>query len=336
MKKHLLLWLTTCLMLFSVQSQAHPMAPGLWAMNEQSPGNYLVIWKTSLKPMPGISPRPVFPEQCTSDRTMSTQVEGTGQVVQWTAQCSSSLVGSEFRVEGLDGSPSGILFRLKQLDGQNHHQMLSSDNPAITIEAAPSNWQVAETYTVSGIEHLLTGLDHVLFVIMLMLLVGLGRMLIWTITLFTLGHSVTLSLAVLGYVNFPSMLVEAIIAFSILIAAAEVIRNDQRTLFRRFPWLMSGSFGLLHGMGFAGVLSEVGLPANDIPLALASFNIGIELGQLAVIAVFILTWKSILKVKADWPSYSRKIPGYIVGTLAAIWFWERVGIETLLAASQIL
>ncbi|KEQ17328.1 HupE/UreJ family protein [Endozoicomonas numazuensis] len=324
------------LLILSGKVSAHPMAPGLWAMNEQTPGNFLVIWKTSLKPMPGIRLTPVLPEGCISNSQLTGNQEGTGQVVQWTTDCSSiDLIGSEFRVEGLDGSPSGVLFRMKTLDGNLYHQMLSSDDPAITLSPAPDALEIMWTYVVSGFDHLLSGLDHVFFVIMLTLLVGWGRQLVWTITLFTLGHSVTLSLTALGYVNFPVMLVEAIIALSIVVAAAEVIRNDSKSLFRRRPWLMSGGFGLLHGMGFAGVLSEFGLPTNDIPLALAAFNIGIEIGQLLVIAVFIVIWKGILKIKSDWSSLSQQLarltPAYAIGAVAALWFWQRIGLEPLLA-----
>ncbi|WP_079253591.1 HupE/UreJ family protein [Endozoicomonas arenosclerae] len=334
--KHCLLFFSLLLMLIG-KAIAHPMAPGLWAMNEQSPGHFLVIWKTSLKPMPGIQLTPMLPEGCVSNSELAGRKEGTGQVVQWTTNCSSiSVIGSEFKVDGLDGSPSGVLFRLKTLEGNSYHQMLTSDDPAITLSAAPSAMDIMWTYVVSGFDHLLSGLDHVFFVIMLTLLVGWGRQLVWTITLFTLGHSVTLSLTALGYVNFPVMLVEAIIALSIVVAAAEVIRNDSNSLFRRRPWLMSGGFGLLHGMGFAGVLSEFGLPANDIPLALAAFNIGIEIGQLLVIAVFIVIWKGILKIKSNWSSLSQQMarltPAYTIGAVAALWFWQRIGIEPLLAS----
>ncbi len=333
--KHGVLLISLLLMLVG-KATAHPMAPGLWVMNEQSPGHYLVIWKTSLKPMPGISPAPILPEGCISDGQLSGSKEGTGNVVQWTTDCSSiERIGSEYRVEGLDGSPSGVLFRMKTLDGNSYHRMLSSDDPSITIEPAPSALEVMWTYVVSGFDHLLSGLDHDFFVIMLTLLVGWGRQLFWTITLFTLGHSVTLSLTALGYVNFPVMLVESIIAMSIVVAAAEVIRNDKSSLFRRHPWLMSGGFGLLHGMGFAGVLSEFGLPQNDIPLALAAFNIGIEVGQLLVIAAFMVLWKGLLMVKSDWSQWSQKLakllPAYTIGAVAALWFWQRTGIEPLLA-----
>ena len=330
------LLILSLLLFMAGKASAHPMAPGLWALNEQSPGHFLVIWKTSLKPMPGIRPTPILPEGCVSDSQLAGRKEGTGQVVQWTTDCSSiALTGSEFRVDGLNGSPSGVLFRMKTLEGNHYHQMLSSDDPAITIEAAPGALDIMWTYVVSGFDHLLSGLDHVFFVLMLTLLVGWGRQLFWTITLFTLGHSVTLSLTALGYVNFPVMLVEAIIALSIVVAAAEVIRNDPDSLFRRRPWLLSGGFGLLHGMGFAGVLSEFGLPANDVPLALAAFNIGIEIGQLLVIAVFITAWKSILFLKSDWSritqQLARRLPAYSMGAIAALWFWQRAGIEPLLA-----
>ncbi|MRI32454.1 hypothetical protein EOPP23_05575 [Endozoicomonas sp. OPT23] len=318
--------------LLAAQAQAHPMAPGLWALNEQAPGVFLVTWKATLKENTAEKAQPLFPNGCYAEDRPNQTIEGTGQISQWTMNCSAiELENAEFKVSGLEGSPSGVLFRMKRLDGHNQHTMLSSEQPSINITAAPESMDTMKTYLLSGFDHLVGGIDHVLFVLLLTLLVGWGRQLFWTITLFTLGHSVTLSLTVLGYVDFPVMLVESIIAFSIVVAAAEVIKRDDNSPFKKRPWLMSGSFGLLHGMGFAGALAEFGLPANDIPLALAAFNIGIEIGQLAVIALFVAAWKLLLKVKSDWPVFVRWIPSYACGALAGLWFWQRLGLEPLLA-----
>ncbi|MGI9275190.1 MAG: HupE/UreJ family protein [Endozoicomonas sp.] len=310
---------------------AHPLAPTLWAMNEQSPGVFLVTWKSSLKPIPGLELTPVFPEKCQATSVPVGSREGTGSLLQWTMKCQPVLaINDSFSVSGLDSSPAGVLFRLRTLDGRSAHRMLNSAAPDYTIEEELSAWGVMKNYINTGIGHLLGGIDHVLFVIALTLLVGWNRRLFWTVTLFTLGHSVTLSLTALGYVRFPVSLVESIIALSIVMAAVEIVRRDRSSLFQRRPWLMSGGFGLLHGMGFAGALSEVGLPANDIPLALAAFNIGIELGQLAVICLFALAWKTLAKLRAQWPEYVRTLPAYALGTLAAFWFWQRTGIEPFL------
>ena len=328
------LFLLLSLVFIAKTVSAHPLAPTLWAMNEQAPGVFLVTWKSSLKPIPGLELAPVFPDKCQATTTPVGSKEGTGSLLQWTMKCQPTLtINDSFSVSGLEGSPAGVLFRLRMLDGGSAHRMLDSAGPTYTIEEAPSALDVMKNYIHTGIGHLLGGIDHVLFVIALTLLVGWNRRLFWTVTLFTLGHSVTLSLTTLGYVSFPVSLVESIIALSIVMAAVEIVRRDRSSLFQRRPWIMSGGFGLLHGMGFAGALSEVGLPANDIPLALAAFNIGIELGQLAVICLFALVWKSLAKLRTQWPDYIRVIPAYALGTLAAFWFWQRTGIEPLLVTA---
>jgi len=324
--------------LVSLGIQAHPMAPGLWALHEMPAKQaettlFQVTWKTSLKPLPGVKPDPVFPEGCHSVSAPVSTVEGTGKVVRWRVRCDWPKLSQQvFGVEGIKGSPVGVLLRISLRDGRHYHQMLSSEASHYRVPEQPNAWQVAKNYLLAGAEHLMVGIDHVLFVIVLALLVGWGAQLVWTITLFTLGHSLTLALAVLGYVNFPSMFVEAFIALSIVVAAVELVKRDNTRLFSRRPWLMSGGFGLLHGMGFAGVLNEVGLPAGDIPLALAAFNVGIEIGQLLVIALFFALLTVLQRLPLSQPSVPlwRMLPVYIIGTVAATWFWQRLGLETVL------
>ena len=138
-----------------------------------------------------------------------------------------------------------------------------------------------------GIEHILFGFDHLLFVLALILIVRDGRVLLWTITAFTVAHSITLSLATLGVVHVPGPPVEAMIALSIMLLACEIVRlrYGQISLTSRWPWIVAFSFGLLHGFGFASALTDIGLPQGDIPLALLSFNVGVEIGQLIFIGV---------------------------------------------------
>ena len=180
------------------------------------------------------------------------------------------------------------------------------------------------TYFLLGVEHILLGIDHLLFVLALLLLVPGLRMLFWTITSFTLAHSVTLAAATLGFVNFPSRPVEAIIALSILFVASEIIRWRQGHpgISRRWPWLVAFVFGLLHGFGFAGALSEIGLPEHAIPLALLFFNLGVEAGQLLFIAGVLLIWLFLKRL--NWPEWSWRMPAYAIGTVAAFWTIERV------------
>ena len=182
------------------------------------------------------------------------------------------------------------------------------------------------TYSKLGFEHILLGIDHLLFVLALILITKGKWKIIKTVTAFTIAHSITLSLAALGYVEFPSAPVEAVIALSIVFLAIEIIKvsKGKQTLTSKKPWLVAFTFGLLHGFGFAGALSKIGLPQLDIPIALAFFNVGVELGQLAFVLVVIAIMWLLRKTKFNWPSWAKKIPPYAIGSMASFWLVERV------------
>ena len=317
--------LLACWLLVGSNAAAHPMAPGLFRIDQVDGQQYKVFWKTPLQKRTDLNAKPLMPSDCTNIGTVDQQVEGTGQLLTWTSQCAKDLTGQRFGVQGLADNSPGVLLRIEMTDGRFFHQMLTPDQNSFTVPQEKSFSEIAFNYLELGVEHLIGGIDHVLFVLLLFMLVGWNVKLFWTITLFTIGHSITLALTVLGYVSFPVMLVESLIAFSIVLTAAEWLRNKPNSLFKRYPWMISGGFGLLHGMGFAGVLAEIGLPQTEVPLALATFNIGIELGQLAVIAVAYALLRIALLIKSEWPSWLRILPGYVVGGIAAIWFWQRMG-----------
>lgn len=203
---------------------------------------------------------------------------------------------------------------------------LKADQPTFVVPERQTVMTVAAAYTRIGIEHILSGWDHLLFVLALVLLIGRGRRLLWTVTAFTLGHSVTLALAVLGFVKFPPQPIEAAIALSIYLLAAELARRnaDRKILMDRMPWIVAGGFGLPHGLGFAGALEQVGLPQDEISLALFAFNVGIELGQLAFVALVLLTWAALRAIPLEWPCWAPRAPAYGIGSLAAYGFFERV------------
>jgi len=227
-----------------------------------------------------------------------------------------------------------VLLRIDYLDGTSTNQRLTPSAPRVVIPERPSSLDVIRTYTALGIEHILLGVDHLLFVLALLLLVrGVGR-LVATVTAFTVAHSVTLGAATLGFVHVPPAPVEATIALSILFLASELARrqlragadaseSDAADLTARFPWIVAFSFGLLHGFGFAGALSEVGLPTQAIPLALLFFNVGVEIGQLTFIAaVFAIGWAirtAAIAAPAWWP----RAAAYGIGSVAAFWVVER-------------
>jgi hydrogenase/urease accessory protein HupE len=251
-------------------------------------------------------------------------VEGTALVARWAVDCGrGGLAGAEIGVEGLEAVRSDVLLRVTRADGSEVRAVLRAEAPVFRLPRSQRPLDVAAGYLALGIEHLLTGADHLVFLLGLMLLVRERRRLLATVTAFTLGHSVTLSLAALGFVHIPSAPAEAAIALSILVLAVELARERPGALSRR-PWAMAAAFGLLHGLGFAGALAEVGLPAREIPLALLSFNTGIEVAQIAflgAVSVLLLVWRP---VGRRLPAWSALVPVYGIGSLAVYWVLERV------------
>jgi hypothetical protein len=214
--------------------------------------------------------------------------------------------------------------RVERLDGTTQVARMTPADPGFEVTAAESWGQVAATYAVLGIEHILLGFDHLLFVLALLMLVPSMRTLLWTITSFTLAHSVTLAAATLGWVHVPQAPVEAVIALSILFVAMEIVhwRQGRPGITRRWPWLVAFTFGLLHGFGFANALSSIGLPQHAIPLALLFFNVGVEAGQVMFIAaVFIV---SIALKRFRWPGWAWRVPVYAIGSMAAFWTIQRI------------
>jgi hypothetical protein len=306
-------------------SAAHALAPSLLSLEEREEGRVEATWKTPLKKVPGSDLVPELPPHCRPLGEGRSRVEGTAAILRWELDCApEGLVGYEIAVVGIAGSRADVLLRVSLADGRSFREVLSAERSRTRVPARQSRLSVMRSYLVMGAEHLLGGADHVLFVLALFGIVGWGRSLFWTITSFTVGHSLTLSLATLGLVRFPSGLAEALIAFSIVLAAVELARTDRAGLLRRRPWLMALAFGLLHGLGFAGALSEVGLPVGEIPMALFSFNVGIELGQLALIAAaaaFALAWR---RWALPLPLSARVVAAYGIGSLAAYWMWDRL------------
>jgi hydrogenase/urease accessory protein HupE len=228
-------------------------------------------------------------------------------------------------VEGIGSSRADVLLRIDLLDGRNLRQVLTADAPSFEIPAEAGRLGVFESYGKLGVEHILSGGDHLLFVLALVLIVGWGRALLWTITAFTAGHSVTLALATLGFVDVPQGPIEAAIALSIYFLAVELVRRlgGKRTITQRAPWAISFGFGLLHGLGFAGVLAEVGLPRDEIPTALFAFNVGIELGQLAFVAVVLAGCAAFRAIPAPYSKRFEISTAYAIGSIAIYWFLER-------------
>ena len=219
-----------------------------------------------------------------------------------------------------------VLVQINLLDESSYTLLLQPDNNQVVIPKEPSKWEVIRLYILLGVEHILIGIDHLLFVLGLLLLVKGIKPLIQTITAFTLAHSITLGIATFDLMTVPQAPVEAVIALSIVFLAREYIgvKEGKESLTAKFPWIVAFTFGLLHGFGFAGALSDIGFPQKEVPLALFTFNIGVELGQLIFIGIVLALSKIIQKINLSLPKWSWRILPYAMGIVAAFWLVERV------------
>jgi hypothetical protein len=311
---------------------AHRLSPAFFGLTETAPRVFAVQWKVSISGGLAAVLEPQVPAGCSLADAVRTSVLDDVRLQHATLECPDGLGGRVFTVNGLEQTQTDVLLRVDYLDGSSSNQRLTPAVPAVTIPEQPSTLEVVRTYLVLGVEHILLGIDHLLFVLALLLLVsGVGR-LVATVTAFTVAHSITLGAATLGLVHVPSAPVEAIIALSILFLASELARrravgggagDTAVNLTTRFPWVVAFAFGLLHGFGFAGALSEVGVPEQAVPLALLFFNVGVEVGQLLFIAaVFGFAWLMQLTAVRVPQSWQRAV-AYGIGSVAAFWAIER-------------
>jgi hydrogenase/urease accessory protein HupE len=303
---------------------AHSLAPSLLALAEVGDDEVDVTWKTPLLRVPGSDLRPALPADCTVATPPTLSEEDASVTARWRVACAGGgLVGREIGVEDLAAAKTDALLHVTLADGRVIQTVLRAREPTFVIPDRERGPTVARRYVELGIDHIVTGYDHLLFVLGLLLLVRGGRALVATITAFTVGHSVTLSLAVLGLARLASAPVETLIAASIFVLATELARPESTSPMWRRPWLVAASFGLLHGLGFAGALREAGLPADAIPIALLSFNVGIEVGQLAFVALALLAHRTMRVLSLPAPAWARTIAVYAIGSLAAFWVIER-------------
>jgi len=308
-------------------AHAHRFAPSLLKVNEIADQQYNMVWKTPAQGTSNVPLRPVWPDSCEVKNASPPQMEGTGKVSSWQLHCrglgEDGLVGETLGVAGLGANQASAMVMVSLLDGRQYQQVLNAEQPEFVVPLESSAGDVMSDYSLLGIEHIWSGIDHLLFVFGLLLLVGGGTRLLWTITAFTVGHSITLSLVTLGYFDYPVALVEFTIALSIFVLAVELTRVSKHDMLWRNPWWLAGGFGLLHGMGFAGALAETGLPQGNVPLALLFFNVGIEIGQIAFIVAVLALWYLLRKPLGPWQDRLLPVPVYILGALSAMWCIER-------------
>jgi len=303
---------------------AHPLDPALLELVESAGGVIEVAWHVPATTQ--VALRPVLPQRCITQSAPESVAEEQRVTTRWRVDCGgASLVGERIVIEGLRERGTDALVRVALLNGRVVQTVLRGDQPDFTVPPGITRMQVFADYLRLGVLHILTGFDHLLFVLGLVLLVSGWRRLVWTITAFTLGHSVTLALATLDIVSFSSRVMEALIALTIFAVAVELVRDakERGSWMLRAPWAVAFAFGLLHGFGVAGARAEVGLPPHEIPAALFAFNVGIEAGQLMFVAVVLATRMLLRATPVQWPAAAARIPAYVIGSLAAYWIIDR-------------
>ena len=334
MRRSLLVLLAGALVCAALPARAHELRPGYLEIREVAQDQFDVLWKVPARGEQRLSLSARLPETCSVASPRSSLV-GDAFVERWRAVCPGGLAGHTISIEGLRATRTDVLVRLEGVDGAEQIRRLTPEQASFEVTAAPGRLEVTGTYFLVGVEHILLGVDHVLFVLGLLLLVGSWPRLIGTVTAFTLAHSVTLAASVLGLVHLAQAPVEATIALSVAFVAAEILHGEEGRpgLAARAPWVVACAFGLLHGFGFAGALRAVGLPERNIPLALLSFNVGVEAGQLLLIAgVVALLWGGTRLAGAqDAPGGLRRarpvlrtVVAYGIGSLAAFWAVQRI------------
>jgi len=310
---------------WSVPASAHEVRPAYMQLREIAPDRYDVLWKVPRTDTTVLDVTPRFGPGFLLVETGNEAIVNGFVVYHYRLTGDRPLPGTRLEIAGLDQTAIDALAEIELKDGRHYSYLLQPTDPAVTIERDPTFWTVAKTYVRLGIEHIWLGFDHLLFVLALIIITRGALRIVKTITAFTLAHSITLSLATLGLVHVPGPPVEATIALSIVFLALEILRTleGKETLTSRKPWLVALVFGLLHGLGFAGALADFGLPQSAIPLALGSFNVGVELGQLAFVFA-VLGLMRLLAMRPNWPMPARRLAPYAIGSISMFWVFERL------------
>jgi hydrogenase/urease accessory protein HupE len=314
----------------ATSSYGHALQPGYLELRLVGKELYAVVWKTPANKSRPMKISAVLPESCEARTPAESIWDGAAYVARWTTSCTGGIEGGVIRIDGLDQTRTDVLVRFDFANGINESRRLIPGESSFTVPSIPSRLEVVRTYLVLGFQHILSGVDHLMFVLALLLLVkGVGRLIV-TVTAFTLAHSLTLAGATLGFVDMPGPPIEATIALSIMFVASEIMhsRQGKSGLTERYPWVVAFTFGLLHGFGFAGALAQIGLPQMSIPMALLFFNVGVEIGQVffiaCVFAVMALARQIARRVDVARPTWVQDVPTYFIGSVSAFWVIQRL------------
>ncbi len=320
--------LATALMLLIAigGAAAHELRPAFLEIVETAPTNYSLLLKVPAQGEYRLSLHVRLPATCAETAAPVITNVDAAATSRWSVHCATGLAGQSISIAGLVATYTDALVRIIRADGTVQTARLTPDFPDLLVATTPTEIDTARTYFVLGVQHIMLGLDHLLFVLALLLLINNTRALVATITAFTVAHSVTLAFAALGIATAPQAPVEAMVALSIVVVASEIIRKQRghADLSSPYPWLIAFLFGLLHGFGFGGALREMGLPQKDVPLALLAFNLGVEAGQLIFVALALMAIASFKLLLTIHSARSRLIAAYLVGSLSAVWFVQRV------------
>ncbi|MFW2438297.1 MAG: HupE/UreJ family protein [Arenicellales bacterium] len=308
-------------------AKADEIRPALLDIKEQNTGLFNVTWKVPTRGDRVLAITPQLPSSLTIVGSPTVQDIPGARIEHATYKNSTeSLTGQVIAIDGLPAEQTDVLLLIQLQDGSSHSAILRPASPTFTIPLEASKLEVAADYWRLGTIHILEGVDHLLFVLALMLIVTGLKPLVKAVTAFTVAHSITLALATLGVIHVPPAPTEAIIALSILFLAVEIIHSRQGKpgITEQYPWIVAFLFGLFHGLGFAGALSEIGLPQQEIPLALLMFNVGVETGQLIFIAVVLSIFSLLKRLHILAPQGIQQALPYAIGSVAAFWVVQRV------------
>ena len=344
----------------TASTAAHEVRPAYLELNETSAGRFEVLWKQPVlaDAEPGairrLPLRPAFPAHCHEAGRSLPEVTASALIERWTIDCGTGGLGdAPIEIAGLPRTLTDVLLRVRFRGGATVDHLLRPEAPRAAVRPETGGGMAVPAYLRLGVEHLLFGFDHILFVVGLTFLVRRPLQLVQVVTAFTAAHSITLALSTLGVVTLPQRPVEAVIALSILFLAVELARSvggaagareqrsadahrqdgggegaggarEQRSALARSPWAIAFGFGLLHGFGFAGALADIGLPEQARAMALLLFNVGVEIGQLAVVGLLLALLYGLRARRAALPAVAAQVPIYVMGTVSAYWFLERV------------
>jgi HupE / UreJ protein len=313
-------------LLLAAPAAGHEVRPAFLELRELGGDTFEIVWRVPARGDLRLGLEIALPEACHDLGPRSADFVSDMHEERWQTRCPGGLAGQRIAVEGLARTVIDVIVRVVRADGATQTARILPSDPGFVVEATPGPLQVARTYLGLGIEHILLGTDHLLFVLGLLILVRGARQVAATITAFTVSHSLALAAATLGLVRVPPRPVEAAIALSIVFLAREIVRSRSvgAAPAPRRPWEMAFGFGLLHGIGFAGALGRLGMPADAVPVALLFFNLGVEVGQILFIAAAFAVAAALRGLPSSRAVWASPLPAYAIGSVACFWMLQRI------------